>query len=61
MNKTNKETKLTKEQKAYVKRYAKQRSITVKQALEHEIVKNVIDWMKIRDKEKQNVKSGKVR
>ena len=42
MNKTNKETELIKEQKAYVKRYAKQRGITVKQALEHEIVKNVI-------------------
>lgn len=54
MNKTNKETKLTKEQKAYVKRYAEQRGITVKQALEHEIVKNVIDWMKIRDKENNN-------
>ena len=54
MNKTNKETKLIKEQKAYVKRYAKQRGITVKQTLKHEIVKNVIGWMKIRDKENSN-------
>ena len=46
--------KCIKEQKAYVKRYAKQRGITVKQALEHKIVKNVIDWMKIRDKENSN-------
>ena len=46
--------KCIKEQKAYVKRYAKQRGITVKQALEHEIVKNVIDWMKLRDKENSN-------
>ena len=50
MNKTNKETELIKEQKEYVN----QRGITVKQALEHEIVKNVIDWMKIRDKENSN-------
>ena len=54
MNKTNKETELIKEQKAYVKRYAKQHGIIVKQALEHEIVKNVIEWMKIRDKENRN-------
>ena len=54
MNKTNKETELIKEQKAYVKRYAEQRGVTVKQALEHKIVKNVIDWMKIRDKENNN-------
>ena len=54
MNKTNKETELIKEQKAYVKRYAEQHGITVKQALEHEIVKNVIEWMKIRDKENNN-------
>lgn len=54
MNKTNKETELTKEQKAYVKRYAEQRGITVKQALEHKIVKNVINWMKIRDNENRN-------
>lgn len=54
MNKTNKETELIKEQKAYVKRYAEQRGITVKQALEHEIVKNVINWMKLRDKENSN-------
>ena len=56
MNKTNKETKLIKEQKAkaYVKRYAKQHGITVKQALEHKIVKNVINWMKLRDKENSN-------
>lgn len=53
--------KCIKEQKEYVKRYAKQHGITVKQALEHEIVKNVINWMKLRDNEKQNVKSGKVR
>ena len=46
--------KCIKEQKAYVKRYAKQRGITVKQALEHEIVKNVINWMKLRDKENNN-------
>lgn len=46
--------KCIKEQKAYVKRYAKQRGITVKQALEHKIVKNVIDWMKLRDKEKND-------
>lgn len=46
--------KLVKEQKAYVKRYAEQRGITVKQALEHNIVKNVIDWMKLRDKENSN-------
>ena len=58
--KTNTELKQTqtdkciKEQKAYVKRYAEQRGITVKQALEHKIVKNVIDWMKIRDKENRN-------
>ena len=58
--KTNTELKQTqtdkciKEQKAYVKRYANQHDITVKQALGHEIVKNVIDWMKIRDKENSN-------
>lgn len=61
MNKTNKETKLTKDQKAYVKKYAKQRGITVEQALEHEIIKNVIDWMELRDRGKQNVQSGEVR
>lgn len=60
MNKTNKETELTKEQKAYVERYAKQRGIIVEQALEHEVVKNVIDWMELRDRGKQNVKSGEV-
>ena len=58
--KTNTELKQTqtdkciKEQKAYVKRYAKQRGITVEKALEYEIVKNVIDWMKLRDKENSN-------
>ena len=58
--KTNTELKQTqtdkciKEQKEYVKRYAKQRGITVKQALEHKIVKNVINWMKIRDRENSN-------
>ena len=53
MNKTKKETKLTKEQKAYVKRYAEQHGITVEQALEHEIVKNVIEWMKLREEGEQ--------
>lgn len=52
MNKTNKKIKLTKEQKIYVKKYAKQRGITVEQALEHEVVKNVIDWMELRDRGK---------
>ena len=46
--------KCIKEQKAYVKRYAKKHGITVKQALEHKIVKNVINWMKLRDKENNN-------
>ena len=49
MNKTNKETELTEEQEAYVEKYANQHNITVEKALEHEIVKNVIDWMKLRD------------
>ena len=46
--------KCIKEQKAYVKRYAEQHGITVEKALEHEIVKNVIEWMKLRDKENSN-------
>lgn len=34
----------------YVKKYAKDKNITVEDALEHEIVKNVIAWYELQEK-----------
>lgn len=49
-----KKTKLEKQINRYVRGYAQRRKITKEQALQKEIVKNVIDWLKIREGKRNN-------
>lgn len=44
-----KKTKLEKKINRYVRGYAQRHKITKEQALHREVVKNVIDWLKIRE------------
>lgn len=49
-----KKTELEKKINRYVRGYAQRRKITKEQALQKEIVKNVIDWLKIREGKRNN-------
>lgn len=49
-----KKTELEKKINRYVRGYAQRHKITKEQALQREIVKNVIDWLKVREKERNN-------
>lgn len=44
-----KKTELGKKINRYVRGYARRHKITKEQALQREIVKNVIEWLKIRE------------
>ena len=44
-----KKTELEKKINRYVRGYARRHKITKEQALQREIVKNVIEWLKIRE------------
>lgn len=51
-------SKLQKDIDSYIRKYAKKHNITKEQALTHERVQNVIAWLKLREGEQENDKTG---